>query len=61
MTDTHNLHVLSTDDSESDLGILIKKKMMFREHIDNTVNKVYRIMGLIKKYFYLEKILIFTF
>ena len=50
MTDTqNNLHVLSTEDTESDLGILCKKNLKFDEHIDNTVNKVDRIMGLIKK------------
>ena len=43
MTDTqNNLHVLSTEDSESDFGILSKKN----KHIDNTVNKVNRNMSL---------------
>ena len=52
MTDTqNNLNVLSTEDYESDLGILFKKKLKFDEHIDNTVNKVNRIMGLIKRKF----------
>ena len=45
MADTqNNLHVLSTEDSGSDLVIL-----KFDLHIDNTVNKVNRIMGLIKR------------
>ena len=62
MTDTqNNLHVLSTEDSESDLGILFKKNLKFDEHIDNTVNKVIRIIGLIKRKFtYMDKDLFLT-
>ena len=62
MTDTqNNLHVLSTEDSESDLGILFKKNLKFDEHIDNTVNKVNRIIGLIKRKFtYMDKDLFLT-
>ena len=57
MTDTQNtLHVLLTEDSESDLGILLKKNLKFDEHINNTVNKVNRIIGLIKmKFTYMDK------
>ena len=57
MTDTKNiLHVLSTEDSKSDLGILFKKNLKLDEHINNTANKVNRIMGLIKKKFtYMDK------
>ena len=62
MTDTqNNLHVLPTEDSESDLGILFKKNLKFDEHIDNTVNKVNRIIGLIKRKFtYMDKDLFLT-
>ena len=62
MTDTqNNLHVLSTEDSESDLGILFKKNLKFDEHINNTVNKVNRITGLIKRKFtYMDKDLFLT-
>ena len=62
MTDTqNNLHVLSTEDSESDLGILFKKNLKFDEHIDNTVSKVNRIIGLIKRKFtYMDKDLFLT-
>ena len=62
MTDTqNNLHVLSTEDSESDLGILFKKNLKFDEHIDNTVNKVNRIIGLLKRKFtYMDKDLFLT-
>ena len=62
ITDTHiNLHVLSTEDSESDLGILFKKNLKFDEHINNTVNKVNRIIGLIKRKFtYMDKDLFLT-
>ena len=57
----NNLHVLSTEDSESDLGILFKKNLKFDEHIDNTVNKVNRIIGLIKRKFtYMDKDLFLT-
>ena len=62
MTDTqNNLHVLSTEYSESDLGILFKKNLKFGEHINNTVNKVNRIIGLIKRKFtYMDKDLFLT-
>ena len=62
MTDTqNNLHVLSTEYSESNLGILLKKSMKFDEHINNTVNKVNRIVGLIKRKFtYIDKDQFFT-
>ena len=45
----YDSHKLATEDSECDLGILFKKNLKFDEHIDNTVNKVNRIMGLIKR------------
>ena len=52
MTDTkNNSHVLSTEDSVNDLGILFKKNLKFDEHIYNTVSKVNRIIGLIKRKF----------
>ena len=62
MTDTqNNLHVLSTEDSKSDFGILFKKNLKFDEHINNTVNKVNRIIGLIKRKFtYMDKDLFLT-
>ena len=51
-TDTqNNLHELSTEDSESDLGILLKKNLKFDEHVNNTVNKVNGIICLIKRKF----------
>ena len=57
----NNLHVLSTADSESDLGTLFKKNLKFGEHINNTVNKMNRIIGLIKRKFtYMDKDLFFT-
>ena len=54
MTGTpNNLHVLSSDDSESDLGILYKKKqqLKFDEHIDRTVTKGNKLMSLIMRKF----------
>ena len=62
MTDTqNNLHVLSIENSESDHGIIIKKNLKYDEHINNTVNKVNRIIGLIKRKFtYMDKDLFFT-
>ena len=62
MSDTqNNLHELSTEGSESDLGILFKKNLKFDEHINNTVKKVNRIIGLIKgKFTYKDKDLFLT-
>ena len=61
-TDTqNNLHVLSTEDSESDIFILFKKNLKFDEHVNNTVNKVSGIIGLIKRKFtYMDKDLFLT-
>ena len=57
----NNAHTLATEDSECDLGILFNKSLKFEEHIDNTVNKVNRIIGLIKRKFtYMEKSLFLT-
>ena len=47
----NNFHKLSKEDSECDLGVLFKTNLKFDEHIDNTVNKVNRIIGLIKRKF----------
>ena len=44
-------HKLSNDDSECDLGVLFKSNLKFDEHIDNTINKVNCIIGLIKRKF----------
>ena len=41
-------HILETVDSESDLGIMFIKNLKFDEHIDNTINRVNRLNGLIK-------------
>ena len=62
MTDTqNNLHVLSIEDSENDHGIIFKKNLKFDEHINNTVNKLNRIIGLIKTIFtYMDKDQFFT-
>ena len=55
------MHELSTEDSKSDLGILFKKDLKFDEHININVNKVNRIMGLIKRKFtYMDKYLFLT-
>ena len=52
LTDSeNNSHTLSLEDSECDLGILIKKNLKFDEHIDKVVNKVNRISGLIRRKF----------
>ena len=62
MSDTHNTpQVLVTEDSECDVGILLKKSLKFEEHIDNVVNKAKRIIGLIKRKFcYMDKELFLT-
>ena len=41
----NNFHKLSKEDSECDVGVLFKTNLKFDEHIDNTVNKVNRIIG----------------
>ena len=49
--DLNKYHKLSNEDSEWDLGVLFKSNLKFDEHIDNTINKVNRIIGLIKRKF----------
>ena len=52
----NNSHILPSEDSECHLGILFKTNLKFDEHIDNTVNKVNRIIGLIeRKFAYMDK------
>ena len=54
-------HKLSNEDSECDLGVLFKSNLKFNEHIDNTINKVYRKIGLIKRKFkFIDKDLFLT-
>ena len=62
MTDNQNNQCkLSTEESERDLGILFKSNLKFDVHIDNTVNKVNRIIGLIKRKFkYIDSELFLT-
>ena len=46
----------SIEDSECGLGILFKTNLKFDEHINNTVDKINRIIGLIKRKFtYMDK------
>ena len=49
--DQNKYDKLSNEDSECDLGALFKSNLKFDEHIDNIINKVNRIIGLIKKKF----------
>ena len=49
--DQKQYHKLSNEDSECDLGVLFKSNLKFDEDIDNTINKVNRIIGLIKRKF----------
>ena len=57
----NNYHKLSNEDSECDLGVLFKSNLKFDEHIDNTINKVNRIIGLIKRKFkFIDKDLFLT-
>ena len=57
----NNTHILETVDSGSDLGIMFNKNLKFDEHIDSTVNKVNRIIGLIKRKFtHMDKDLFLT-
>ena len=57
----NNAHALATENSQCDLGILFNTSLKFEEHIDNTVNKVNSIIGLIKRKFtYMDKSLFLT-
>ena len=58
MTDIqYDSHRLETLDSEPVLGILFKKNLKFDEHIVSTVNKLSRIIGLIRRTFtHMDKI-----
>ena len=62
MIDNQNkYHKLSNEDSECDLEVLFKSNLKFDEHIDNTINKVNRIIGLIKRKFkFIDKDLFLT-
>ena len=47
--------------TKCDLGVLFKSNLKFDEHIDNTINKVNRIIGLIKRKFkFIDKDLFLT-
>ena len=63
MIDAQNkYHKLSNEDSECDLGVLFKSNLKFDEHIDNTINKANRIIGLIKRTFkFIDKDLFLTY
>ena len=57
----NNTHILETVDSGSDLGIMFDKNLKFAEHIDSTVNKVSKTIGLIKRKFtHMDKDLLLT-
>ena len=59
--DQNKYHKLSNEDSECDLGVLFKSNLKFDEHIDNTTNKVNRIIGLMKRKFkFIDKDLFLT-
>ena len=59
--DQNKYHKLSNEDSECDLGVLLKSNLKFDEHIDNTINKVNRIIGLMKRKFkFIDKDLFLT-
>ena len=45
------IHQLSKEDSEKDLGVTFTSKLNFEQHINSTVNKVNRIIGLVKRKF----------
>ena len=62
MIDSQNKsHKLSIEDSECELGLIFKTNLKFDEHINNTVNKVNRIIGLFKRKFtFMDKSLFLT-
>ncbi len=56
-----HVHNLTRDDSEKDLGILFTNNLNFESHISSTVNKVNRIIGLIRRKFtHMDKSLFLT-
>ena len=57
----NNYHKLSNEDSKCNLGVLFKSNLNFDEHIENTINKVIRIIDLIKREFkFIDKDLFLT-
>ncbi|WAR21886.1 hypothetical protein MAR_015860, partial [Mya arenaria] len=56
-----NVHKLVRDFSEKDLGVLFTNNLNFETHINNTVNKVNKIIGLIRRKFtFMDKSLFLT-
>ncbi|WAQ99940.1 hypothetical protein MAR_024313 [Mya arenaria] len=56
-----NVHKLARDFSEKDLGVLFTNNLNFETHINNTVNKVNKIIGLIRRKFtFMDKSLFLT-
>ena len=56
-----HVHNLTRDDFEKDLGILFTNNLNFESHISSTVNKVNRIIGLIRRKFtHMDKSLFLT-
>ena len=54
-------HQLTKETSEKDLGVLFTNKLNFEQHINNTVNKVNQIIGLIRrKFIYMDKSMFLT-
>ena len=61
INDQNKYHKLSNEDSECDLGVLFKSNLKFDELIDNTINKVNPVIGLIKrKFMFIDKDLFLT-
>ena len=54
-------HTIKSDKSEKDLGILFTSNLNFDAHINNTVNRVNRLIGLIRRKFtYMDKNIFLT-
>jgi len=61
LDNTGNRHNLTNEEGEKDLGIKFNSSLKFDEHINLTVNKVNKIIGLIKRTFkFMDKSLFLT-
>jgi len=47
----NNTHILDKLDSVDDLGVTFDSNLSFRDHISHKINKVYSILGIIKRNF----------
>jgi len=51
ITHENNTHILDKLDSVNDLDVIFDSNLSFRDHISHKINKVYSILGIIKRNF----------